>query len=155
MVQNTQSKMHKSQNLCGKEGQNFQTSGSSILKDMAIFVFICIYSQIQKCPYILKYLSQRSENLPLWCTKCALCANFHLFWTMFYLFEAKKLLFNDPHNWPTVGGGGGSGLAQIAWSTFLLTGELFDFFTTWVLQGYYMGIVYDFPAVHWILIEQT
>ena len=45
----------------------------------------------------------------------------------------------------------GSRLAQIVWSTFLLRGELFEFF----LQGYYKGIVHKFPAVHWIFIEQT
>ena len=60
------------------------------------------YRQIQKYPYILKYLSQR----PLCRTKCALCANFNLFWTIFDQYGYMKLLFNDPHNWPTVGGGG-------------------------------------------------
>ena len=43
--------LHKAHNLCG----------SSILKDMGIFVFIHIYRQIQKYPYLLKYLNQRSE----------------------------------------------------------------------------------------------
>ena len=45
----------------------------------------------------------------------------------------------------------GSGLAQIAWTTFLLRTESFEF----VLPGYDRDIyVCDFPAVHWIFIEQ-
>ena len=83
-----------------KKPSNCQTSGSSILKDMGIFVFICIYRQIQKYPYLLKYLSQRSEIL------CASLPHkvrtLSQFWTIFDLFGSMKLLFNDPHNWPTV-----------------------------------------------------
>ena len=44
--------------------------------------------------------------VPLCHTKCTLCANFHIFWTIFDLFGSNKLLCNYPHNWPTVGGGG-------------------------------------------------
>ena len=78
-----------------KKLENFHTSGSSILKDMGIFVFICIYRQIQKYQYILKYLSQRSV-VTLCCTKCTLCANFHLIWTIYDLFGSMKLLLMTP-----------------------------------------------------------
>ena len=51
----------------------------------------------------------------------------------------------------------GGGLAYIVWSTFLWGGgggsEIF--FCPGILQGYYLVIVCDFPAVHWIFIEQT
>ena len=74
---------------------------------MGIFVFICIYKQIQKYPYLLKYLSQRSEiccaSLP---HKVRTLSQFSsIFGLFFTFFRSMKLLFNDPIIDPLWGGG--------------------------------------------------
>ena len=54
-----------------------------------------------------------------------------------------------------MGGGGFWACPNCLEHSFIEGGGNCLIFLKGVLQGYYIDIVYDFSAVHWIFIEQT